>query len=444
MNQKFNQLANAVRQMDEAIPLSSIHKKGLAFGFLLMAGAMLWPSTQSDSTSVSTSPLPLATRLPIKLDIDRVIAASQSATAELGDLVEVSSRASFERTIAKGDTLSSLFEKARVDQQTMYRVLEADLNVLALDTLMPGNEIRFWLDELGELEKLSLYFHAAHQVEFIRLDDATYEVNDIQHEGIWQKRHLAGEIKGSFYLSAKRMGLNAGQIQRVEGLLKEKLNFSRELRAGDAFSVLISEQFVGGESSGQSQILGINIQRGRKLINAYQDQEGNFYDEQGESLARAFQRVPLQRKYRQTSRFNPRRKHPVTGRVAPHNGTDFATPVGTKIVAPGDGVVTLVTNHRYAGKYVVIEHGQKYRTRYLHLSKALVKKGQRVRRGQVIALSGKTGRITGAHLHYEFHINGRPVNPMTAKIPMASQLTGKAKKAFLALVSQRKMIMGLS
>ncbi len=440
MSQKLYQLANVARRMDSALPLSSLHKKGLAFGFLLMAGAVLWPSSQT----APQSQLPLATRLPIKLDINHIIAASQSTKTQFQDLVELASGATFERTIEKGDTLSGLFEKAKVDQQTMYRVLEADLNVLALDTLMPGNQISFWLNDQGELEKLSLYFHAAHQVEFVRLGDNSYEVKDIQHEGIWQKRHLNGEIKGSFYLSAKRMGLNAGQIQRVEGLLKEKLNFARELRAGDKFSVLISEQYVGGEASGQSQILGVHIQRGRKEINAYQDEEGNFYDEQGESLARAFLRVPLQRKYRQSSRFNPRRKHPVTGRVSPHNGTDFATPVGTKIIAPGDGVVTLVTKHRYAGKYVVIEHGQKYRTRYLHLSKSLVKKGQRVKRGQVIALSGKTGRITGPHLHYEFHINGRPVNPMTAKIPMASQLKGKAKREFLQLVSRRKMIMGLS
>ena len=91
---------------------------------------------------------------------------------------------------------------------------------------------------------------------------------------------------------------------------------------------------------------------------------------------------------------------------------------------------------------MVIEHGNKYRTRYLHLSKALVHKGQRVSRGQVIALSGATGRITGPHLHYEFHVNGRPVDPMKADIPMASTLSKKQMNEFSQLVKVRKMLMG--
>ncbi|GGI75580.1 peptidoglycan DD-metalloendopeptidase family protein [Shewanella gelidii] len=402
-----------------------------------MIGAALLLPKDRQGIEVHSSP---TQRIPIELDIASIV----SKLPQPNDfrLTTPSADASF--TVAKGDTLSELFMRAQIDQQTMYRVLEADLNILALDTLQPGNEIRFWLSNDGQLDKLELYFNLARQVVFSRYDDGSYRVDEVNVEGIWQNRHLSGQINGSFYLSAKRAGVTAGQIQQIEGLLKEKLNFARDLRAGDEFSILLSEQYVDGEASGQNQILGLNIQRGRKTISAYQHEDGNYYDEKGQSLARAFQRTPLQRRYRLTSHYNPKRKHPVTGRVAPHNGTDFATPVGTKIVAPGDGVVTLVTNHRYAGKYVVIQHGNKYKTRYLHLSKALVRKGQRVTRGQVIALSGKTGRITGAHLHYEFHINGRPVNPMKAKIPMAKQLPNKAMQRFSALVGKRKMIMGLS
>ena len=103
-----------------------------------------------------------------------------------------------------------------------------------------------------------------------------------------------------------------------------------------------------------------------------------------------------------------------------------------------------MTNHRFAGKYIVIDHGNKYRTRYLHLSKFLVHKGQRVSRGQVIGLSGNTGRVTGPHLHYEFHINGRPVDSMKAKIPMASKLSSKEMSEFSQIVNVRKMMMGIA
>ncbi|EDQ00139.1 peptidoglycan DD-metalloendopeptidase family protein [Shewanella benthica] len=407
---------------------SNFNKKVMLGGGLIIAAAILWPTNNQS----------MPQRIPIDLDIDSLITQLKPRTR----VENIITRPDFMHKITSGDTLSGLFMQASVDQQTMYRVLEADLNVLALDTLKPGNQIKFWLDDKGELEKLQLYFSAAHQVVFTRFDDGSFNVDDINIEGFWRNRSVSGEIHGSFYVSAKKIGLNAGEIQRIESLLKEKLNFSRDLRAGDRFSVLMNDQFIDGTATGASDILGITIHRGRSDITAFQNSDGNFYDDQGRSLSRAFQRIPLLKNYRISSRFNRHRHHPVTGRTSPHNGTDFATPIGTKVIAPGDGIVTLVTNHRYAGKYVVIQHGNKYRTRYLHLSKALVHKGQRVTRGQVIALSGNTGRITGPHLHYEFHVNGRPVNPMTANIPMSSKLSKKQMNEFEQLVKVRKMIMG--
>jgi murein DD-endopeptidase len=414
--------------LSRLLALPSPHKKIIMGASLVVGISLLWPNQRQV----------LPQRIPVVLDAESFV--TQFTSTETASPLEA--HPDYAKTIVSGDTLSGLFVEANIDQQTMYKVLEADLDVLALDTLKPGNIIRFWRDDAGQLEKLELYFNAARQVVFSRYEEGGFKVDEINIEGIWQNRALVGEIQGSFYLSAQRAGLTAADIQRVESLLKEKLNFARDLRAGDQFSVLMSEQYIDGEMTGNNDILGVYIQRGRSNINVYQNSDGNFYDEQGRSLARAFQRIPLQKNYRISSRFDRHRHHPVTGRVAPHNGTDFATPIGTKILAPGDGIVSMVTDHRYAGKYVVIEHGNKYRTRYLHLSKALVHKGQRVSRGQVIALSGNTGRITGPHLHYEFHINGRPVDPMKADIPMASTLSKKQMTEFNQLVKVRKMLMG--
>jgi murein DD-endopeptidase len=410
--------------------LPSFNKKGLAFGGLLIGAAILWPSTREE----------LPQRIAVPLNIEALVPQLSDAPAQ----VVTEHQPHFDHLIVNGDTLSGLFVKAGVDQQTMYKVLEADLNVLALDTLLPGNRIQFWLDDSGELQKLELYFSAARRVEFSRYEDGSFNVEEINREGVWQNRIAGGEIHGSFYVSAQNAGLSAAEIQRVEALLKEKLNFARDLRAGDKFSVLVDDQFVEGEATGASRILAVSIENGRREVTAFQYSDGNFYDEQGQSLARAFQRFPLLKQVRMSSRFNPRRMHPITGRVSPHNGTDFSTPIGTKVVAPGDGVVVLVTDHQFAGKYIVIEHSDKYRTRYLHLSKSLVRKGQRVSRGQVIALSGNTGRSTGPHLHYEFHVNGRPVDPLKADIPMASQLSKQELTNFKSLVNRRKMMMSLS
>ncbi len=130
------------------------------------------------------------------------------------------------------------------------------------------------------------------------------------------------------------------------------------------------------------------------------------------------------------------RKHPVTGRISPHNGTDFATPVGSPVYSTGDGKVIAVRNHPYAGKYLVIEHNSVYKTRYLHLSRFLVKKGDHVKRGQKIALSGATGRLTGPHLHFEVLVRNRAVDAMKADLPLASSISTKDKPAFLARVSE--------
>lgn len=412
--------------------LPSLHRKAIiTTGFVLVIAAV-WPSTQQQRL------VSAGDRIPLELDFSRFLPEHSHDKPAM-----VSSAPSFIHKIAPGDTLSALFDAAGVDQQTMYKVLEADLNILALDTLMPGNRISFWTDDQQQLTKLELYFNAARQVVFSRYDDGSFAVKEINVEGDWQDRIVSGEINGSFYRSAEKVGLSAGEIQRIEMLLKDKVNFARDLRAGDSFSVLVQDQFVEGESTGNSKLLGISIHNGRNDITAFQDAEGNFYDENGGSLVRAFQRYPTAKRYRVSSGFNPNRHHPVTGRYAPHNGTDFATPIGTKVETTGDGVVKLVTKHPYAGRYVVIEHDSKYTTRYLHLSKVLVHKGQRVSRGQVIALSGNTGRVTGPHLHYEFHINGHPVNPLTAKIPMASHLNRKQMLAFKALVQKRRRIMDL-
>ncbi|AZG72864.1 peptidoglycan DD-metalloendopeptidase family protein [Shewanella livingstonensis] len=419
------------RPVASQLNLPNLHKKVLLASVFVVGAALLWPTQQEFSSQ----------RIPVAIDIDSLLPhiAQQDNTLKLVKPISPI----LDRVIESGDTLSHLFELAGIDQRTMYKVLEADLEVLALDTLLPGNRIQFWDNANGELDKLELYFSPAHQVVFSRFKDGTFAVNDINIDGIWQNRIVGGEINGSFYVSAKNAGLSAAEIQKVETLLKTKLNFSRELRAGDTFSVLVNDQFVEGEPTGTTSIEGIRINTGRRDITAFQNVDGNYYDIEGQSLTPAFQRIPLNRKVRLSSRFNPNRKHPITGRIRPHNGTDFATPIGTQVVAPGDGIVTMVTKHPYAGNYIVIQHDNKVSTRYLHLSKFLVKRGQRVTRGQPIGLSGNTGASTGPHLHYEFIVNGRPVDAMKASIAEAKVLPKKQLQAFQALVRSRSMMMDL-
>ncbi|MFB9135767.1 peptidoglycan DD-metalloendopeptidase family protein [Vibrio olivae] len=349
----------------------------------------------------------------------------------LSDAADIYHLPDYEYVIQPGDSLSKIFEQLGFGYSDLMKVMETDLNYLALDTLKPGNTLRFWRSENGvSLQKMELEFSVVERVVYTRLDDGTYEYKDVKIPGVWKELPLVGEIHGSFSQSVAKLGLTNAEIEQVVALLKDKVNFARDLRAGDKFELVQSRQYVGDTLTGNREIQAVKLFNRGRVWSAYLHSDGQYYDKNGESLQRAFQRRPVAGNYRISSSFNPNRRHPVTGRIAPHNGTDWATPTGTPIVATGDGVVIMTRKHPYAGNYVVIQHGNTYKTRYLHLSKILVHKGQKVTRGQRIGLSGKTGRVTGPHIHYELIVRGRPVNPVTANIPMASSVPKKEMTAF--------------
>ncbi|GAL09688.1 cell wall endopeptidase family M23/M37 [Vibrio astriarenae] len=350
----------------------------------------------------------------------------------LPEVIEEVDFPSYEYVIQKGDNLSSIFTKLGFGYQEMMQVMETDLNYLSLDTLRPGNTLRFWSEEDHRLSKMMLEFSPVDKVVYTRLDDASFEYERIEEEGVWENRAFIGEVLGTFSQSVNGSGLGNTDVENVVSLLKDKLNFSRDLRAGDRFEIVQSRQSYEGKLTGNTEIQAIRIfNRGRE-VSAYLHSDGQYYDKDGESLQRAFRRKPMDGSYRLSSHFNPNRKHPVTGRVSPHNGTDWATPTGTPIVSTGDGVVAMTRNHLTRVSMVVIQHGNTYKTRYLHLSKILVKQGQKVSRGQRIGLAGATGRVTGAHIHYELIVRGRPVNPVTANIPMASSVPKDEMAKFVA------------
>lgn len=342
--------------------------------------------------------------------------------------------------VQNGDTLSSIFNGLGLPLATMYKLLDADKERV-LDGLKPGQNLSMLTDADNLLLEFKIKQDLLHTRTFIRDGDG-YNSELKTETSNWESRAMQGEIRGSFYLSARDAGLSASQIQRVANLFQWQLNFARDLRQGDRFKVLVQREFVQGKSTGKSELQAVEItNKGRKFY-AFRHQDGKFYDSKGESLERGFIRIPLGHTPRISSTFNLNRKHPITGRVQAHKGTDFAVPSGTTVLAPGDGVVVKAVYHPFAGNYIVIRHGRQYTTRFLHLSKFLVKQGDTVRRGQRIGLSGNTGRSTGPHLHYEFHVNNRAVDAMQVKLPMAEGLSGADKRSFLATVDKYRKELG--
>lgn len=400
----------------------------LAATVLLMLLLLFWPQNQ------------LSAEITVPLSLDSGDAAPEFVFQEpaptIAPLVNGDAMNSLYYAVSEGDTLSTIFDRLNIGQSAMYEVLAADIELLALDVLRPGQTIIFHTDATsGNLAVMELVIHAGNRIRYHRNDDGSFYFEEFILPGVWTTEVISGEIYGSLYYSAEQAGLTAKEIQQVSTLFREQLDFSRQIQAGDKFEIVRASQYVEDTATGETRIEAVRIHRRTKLHTAFLFEDGNYYDAEGKSLARAFTRYPVDRRYRISSAFNPSRLHPITGKISPHNGTDFAVPIGTPVYTTGDGVVTRVENHPYAGKYIVIEHSGQYRTRYLHLDRILVRKGQRVSRGERIALSGNTGRSTGPHLHFEFHINGRPVNAMRAQIPLATAVNDEQLPAFRSRVA---------
>jgi len=220
------------------------------------------------------------------------------------------------------------------------------------------------------------------------------------------------------------------------------IDFVLDPRSGDTFSVLYEEEYLDGEKVGEGTIIAAEYVNDGHRYSAfrYTDSNGDqgYFSADGVSMRKAFMLAPLDFT-RVSSNFNMRRMHPIMKIVRPHRGVDYSAPTGTPVYASGDGKVAQSGYSPSQGNFIFIEHGDGYRTGYLHLHKRVVKAGDRVKQGQTIGSVGATGLATGPHLHYEFLVDGVYKNPraMLESLPRARTLAAKE------LASFRKDIGGL-
>ena len=394
----------------------------VAIATISLSIAFFIPSSNEQENIVANEPLSQLEQISVPADVDQV---APPKTARIHYIVKV------------GDSLSEIFSQLEIPYRTLQEILAVDSNHLKLDMIKPGEQLEFVIDDTGQLLSLDYHLSLVERAIYSREAQGNYVYRFEEIPGEWRETLYSGQVVGSFSLSAHRIGLSSNQIASITRVLRDKIDFTRSLRAGDQFDILVKQQYLADHPTGNSEIKAISFKLAKGEVSAFLAKDGRFYDRDGNSLERAFNRYPVDKQYRRiTSAFNPKRKHPVTGRVTPHNGTDFATPVGAPVYSTGDGKVLALRNHPYAGKYIVIEHNSVYKTRYLHLSKFLVKPGQTVKRGQKIALSGATGRLTGPHLHFEVLVRNRPVDAMKADLPIAKSLPTSDKQSFLARISE--------
>jgi len=228
-------------------------------------------------------------------------------------------------------------------------------------------------------------------------------------------------------------GLNKSLVFDLSNIFAWTVDFFG-LQKGDNFKVIYEEFFIDGNSLGTGRIYGAQFNRAGSSITAIpfiQDGKESFFDNEGNSLRKAFLKAPLQFS-RISSHFSSARMHPILRIVRPHYGVDYAAPVGTPVHSVGDGRITAMTNEGASGRMVRIQHNSVYATAYLHLSRfgPGISPGVFVKQGDIIGYVGNSGLSTGPHLDFRFYQNGSPVDPLKVDAPTVEPVSEANKVAF--------------
>jgi len=404
--------------------LSPGHRLAIGAISLLLLLLLLIPGERASASRDKPpgKPLQVGVRYPLELKIESLI-SSEPFAAPQPELKQQ------QMTVRSGDSLALLFQRAGFSARTLYEIDNLGGEARTLRNIHPGDAIRFYSDTKGDLRSLHYPINLTRTLIIDKLDDG-YHVRLDSRQAESRIRFARADISSNFWNAGIEAGLSANQIMDLAGIFGWDIDFALDIRDGDQFSVLFEERYLEGDYVGPGEILAASFTNQGETYRAVRHSDGSYYAPDGRAMKKAFLRAPVNFKYI-SSNFNPRRLHPVTGKVRPHNGIDYAAPVGTPIIASGAGTVIASAYNKYNGNYVFIKHSNTYVTKYLHLTKRKVRTGQKVKQGQLIGTLGATGRVTGPHLHYEFLVHGVHKNPRTVQLPQSRSLGGDDKLRFM-------------
>ena len=404
------------------------HRTGLVIASFVLGGLILLPSEPVEASRHQESLiLDAGVRYPLEIavtDTPEVYVAEDEGKWE-----------TFE--VGRGDTLAKIFKRAGFSPRDTYDVTQAGELAKTLVTLIPGDELSLRANEDGSFSGLR-YRVSVNETLLIQRDKDTDKLTaDIEAKEIETRYNFAqGEIDSSFWNAGVEAGLTDNQIMHLAGIFGWDIDFAMGIRKGDMFNIVYEEKYIDGEFVGFGDIVAAEfVNQGDRFV-AIQYEDGNYYTPEGRSMRKSFLRAPINFKY-VSSNFTKARFHPVQKRWKSHNGTDYVAAVGTPVMAAGNGKVIEASYNKYNGNYVFIQHGEKYVTKYLHLKKRGVKRGDTVKQGQTVGYLGSTGMVTGAHLHYEFLVNGVHRNPRTVELPKAEPIDPKERDAFMQIAETR-------
>lgn len=352
--------------------------------------------------------------------------------------------------IQRGETVASLLERLGAADAQLLSFVATDPVARRLLQLQAGRSVTAGIDADGRVEWLQ-YRHdklvdSGHESAgrlTIRRDGDTLEAIDEPAPLERQTEMASVVINSSLFAATDAAGIPDSIASKVADILDAEIDFRRDLRRGAQLQIAFEtiREADSLEAPIGTRVLAVRLINDGKRHEAVWFERGDsgrgeFYTFDGRSLRKAFLRNPLEFS-RVSSGFTNRRAHPLGGDIRAHKGVDFAAPSGTPVRASGDGVVEFAGNQRGYGKVVILEHRNGISTLYAHLRgfASGLSKGARVEQGELIGYVGMTGWATGPHLHYEFMVNGRNVNPMTIAMADSEPLAPQEQERFLVHAS---------
>ena len=338
--------------------------------------------------------------------------------------------------IKSGDSIQRILLKEGIPQSEINKIYSKIIKKYDLRKIQEGQAITIVFDSNNKKNISRLSFaldnlSTAHL--YANQDD--YDIKIIK-KNLEKKNFLAkGVITNSLYNSASKAGVDPEIIIEFARIFGFEIDFQRDIRENDEYKIFYERyEDDEGEVHNNGNVLFAYMKNDGKEISLYRYTDKNkvtgYYTSDGKSIERALMKTPINGA-RLSSTFGFRR-HPILGYNKLHQGTDFAAPTGTPIMASGSGVVERASWFGAYGKFIMIRHNSTYKTAYAHLSGFAkgIRSGSRVQQGQVIGYVGSTGRSTGPHLHYEVLVNGKRVNSQKLNLPSGKNLVGAEKEDF--------------
>ncbi len=341
-----------------------------------------------------------------------------------------------EHEIGVGETFDKILEEYSVEKSEITQIKKELRKKINLDKLNVDQKFQFTIDQSSSLIKEFIFQVSNTEKIFLTREKKTNKFDQKIVVTKLNKDIVYDEsiILDSLYKSAKKKKIPANIIIEFARIYGFQVDFQRDIRKKDSFQIMF-EVFLDDKKKiiETGNILYANLKlSGSDNSLYYFDSKENkgHYDKNGKSVQKALMKTPINGA-RLSSSFGMR-KHPIDGFNKMHRGTDFAAPMGTPIMASGNGIIKKAGWCGGGGNCVVIKHNSTYQTVYAHMSKFAkgIRKGTRVKQGQTIGYVGSTGKSTGPHLHYEVIVNGKRINSQTLKLPSGKTLKGSERKIF--------------